>query len=107
MLPGEGNQHAVVVAVRVLTLAVVVAQVVSRRKTRLYGNFEHKRQLSSSPAATRTVASFYWLSRPNSSSTPTARAACLFAAALSLLEQCREYATQCRDERHDEEHQAH
>src|SRR5947209_7018076 len=42
MLPGEGNQHAVVVAVRVLTLAVVVAQVVSRRKTRLYGNFEHK-----------------------------------------------------------------
>ena len=41
LLAYEGDEDLVVVAVRVLALATIVAEVVAGRKTGFYSNFEH------------------------------------------------------------------
>ena len=51
----EGNEDLVVVAVRVLTLATVVAEVVAGRKAGFYGYFEHDSGIPS------VAASVIWM----------------------------------------------
>src|SRR5580692_12430919 len=41
-LAGERNPHLVIVPVRILTLALVIAQVMPGGKRIIYGNFEHE-----------------------------------------------------------------
>ena len=54
---GAGQRHAdlVVVAVRVLALAFVVAQIVAGGEICLHGNFKHRCQLNPARVAARTL----------------------------------------------------